>query len=74
MNCESLFLRYAIVVWSLARCSGRTNSERNAKHWKIFGSNDEKKWDELAKADDGRTRLKAVNFTWIVFDFDRTGT
>ena len=33
-----------------------------------------KKWDELAKADDGRTRLKAVNFTWFVFDFVRTGT
>lgn len=49
-------------------------SERNAKHWKIFGSNDGKTWDELARVDDGRTRLKAVNFTWFVFDFDRTGT
>lgn len=49
-------------------------SVRNPQKWKIYGSSDNKNWELIADVKDGRSLLKAADFTWHVFKLDKKGS
>lgn len=48
-------------------------TSRNPEKWKIYGSADGKTWEVLADVKKGRNLMNKENFTWSVFEFEKTG-
>ncbi|MBE6726701.1 MAG: hypothetical protein E7576_16160 [Ruminococcaceae bacterium] len=51
----------------------KSHNSRNPERWTIYGSVDGRTWEVMDEEKNGRRVMNKQNYTWNVFEFDKTG-